>query len=195
MMPREILLEILEESIIQNHDEVTSFDLKETDRTAKLKKITLTGIPNNSIILNLDKFSSNTLFKASVKKGKYDNCRCDYVIVTNEKCVFFIEMKSDVNSPNKKNMNKKCIGQYKASRCLLVYIDAIITDMYQQNKIFASGDNYYILLYSSALPPHTSASLKSEYTTSKPNNTPENFLAIPVVNGGVLSFEELISQR
>jgi hypothetical protein len=68
--------------------------LKETRKNAGLQEFTIMDLPNNSIVLNIEKFEQpKTLFE-----GKMGECkRCDYILALTEekqKILLFIEMKS-----------------------------------------------------------------------------------------------------
>jgi len=56
--------------------------LKETRKNAGLQEFTIMDLPNNSIVLNIEKFEQpKTLFE-----GKMGECkRCDYILALTEK--------------------------------------------------------------------------------------------------------------
>ena len=156
--------------------------LIEKDESAKLRKVNILDLPSNTMVLALDKIKTDTLFQ----KGKGQNTRCDYLIITDDK-VIFVEMKSHEDAPNV--YRDDCIKKYTSSKCLLAYIDEVVLELYQQPKILEHKDQHYVLLYKDFSINKTSTSLKP--STALSNTTPEHFLDIAVENDGEIYFKQL----
>lgn len=187
-MTVDILREVLNGKLIEYHNDtlgLINYSLCETDKSATLKIVHLLNIPSDCIILQLDTISTNSLFNGIAANSQYENSRCDYLIVTNTD-IYFIELKSHKNAPTKRR--SECIGKFRASLCLTKYIDEVISIVRQKQKVFASKNAYYVLIYQNTPIDKTITSLKPK---SQPTS-PDKFLEIPVANNSDLYFKELL---
>ena len=170
---------------LKEHNNKLKATLTETGDSSTLTEVIIEGLSHNAMVLALDKIKSHTLFK----QGKGQNTRCDYLII-NDQTIFFIEMKSREQHPST-NKGKDIINKYRASECILVYIDEVLIEFYGElSKFFGNKEKRYVLLY---LTPSIYKTTTSRKPPSKPeiNNTPGNFLRLPVGKDNKIYLQEL----
>jgi len=143
--------------------------LKETRKNADLREVTIMDLPNNSIVLNIEKFEQpKTLFK-----GKMGECkRCDYILVLTEekqKILLFIEMKS-----GRLNM-AEIQRQFKGAECAIDYCDAVLNRFHAQDGFFKSYKKRFVIFYKPNLAKRTT----QPFITSVKNDSPERALRYP----------------
>ncbi|MBP9742892.1 MAG: hypothetical protein KBD37_06005 [Burkholderiales bacterium] len=186
-MPHRKLKDILHDELIYKHIESDSngiivVTLIEKHHQATLKRINIKGIPEDAIILHIERIGMAYIFPN--KHSSYS--RVDYLIIT-ESSIYFIEMKSSKNADTAKQSD--CIKKYKSTECILPYIDEVISMFCNIDKIFINKEKKFILLY------HSKGSINKAPTSGKPdgnsNNTAENFLSLAVENDGEIHFKQL----
>ncbi|MGO8878218.1 MAG: hypothetical protein ACLPVO_08815 [Desulfomonilaceae bacterium] len=143
--------------------------LKETRKNADLREVTIMDLPNNSIVLNIEKFEQpKTLFK-----GKNGECkRCDYILLLTDekqKILLFIEMKSGRFS------NAGVQRQFKGAECVIDYCDAVLERFHGQNGLFKSYEKRFVIFYKPSLAKRTTQPFK----TPTKNDSPERALKYP----------------
>jgi hypothetical protein len=128
--------------------------LKETRKNADLREVTIMDLPNNSIVLNIEKFEQpKTLFK-----GKMGECkRCDYILIltdNKQKILLFVEMKSG-------RFNKAEVQQqFKGAECVIDYCDAVLDRFHSQNGLFKSYEKRFVIFYKPSLAKRTTQPFK-----------------------------------
>lgn len=98
--------------------------LKESDPSAKLRQVRITGLDARSIVLKIDRVGP---FDSLLRSAKGPHYRCDYLILTEhggQKFAIFIELKSAHFSKS------KCEKQFKGSRCVLSYCDSVLEEFH-----------------------------------------------------------------
>ena len=115
-----------------------SVDCIENDPSAKLKKVMITDVPKNSILLNMDKLRDlnigeklKSLIKSEIGAFKI----CDYLLVSDSEQkshLIFVEMKSESIE------NEQISKQFKSTRCFMKYCDAIL-EHFNDVKIADAG--------------------------------------------------------
>ena len=155
--------------------------LKECGTEAKLKLVKVCGLPDNSVLLNLDKSKEpKSLFKA----GKGQRKRCDYVLFTEldgRKIMIFIELKSG------RTKRQDIIRQFKGAECIIDYCESVIKRFYNHIDLFVMYEKRFVIF-------HKAPSMAQRTTRLTPaiykNNKPESFLKIP--NPVNLNLKELV---
>lgn len=173
-MLRKMLSEILKGGMFGDIKRKTAY-LKETAPDAELKLIKIRNIPENSVLLGMDKVKSDTLFQ----KGKGQNMRCDYLLISNAKA-YFIELKT--SSKAETRYKDDCVMKFKAVDCLTVYIDSVLDKFYNRDVLFSALEKRYIMFYKSPSINKQTTSLKPK--VKRPNDKPENMLCQPVEQSG-----------
>lgn len=143
--------------------------LKETGIDAKLKKVMIYDVPENTVLLKLDEYEQpHTLFK----EGNGQRCRCDYVLITEigtSKYIIFIEMKS------KNFKNNNVIKQFKGAECLIDYCDSALNRFYDLNDKLKHYKKRFVLFYKSTSVRKS----PSRQPSSNRNSTPDSMLKYP----------------
>ncbi len=180
----ELLRSILADNIIHSTENNIAI-LKENNKNASLKIINITNILESDILLHLDNACSNTIFKGTNGENK----RCDYVL-TNNKAAYFIEIKSTKNPEHKLI---ECTQKFKATECILEYIDSVIHIIYEQPKIFNKLEKRYILIYKAT--PIAKTPTRRQPDKSNKNNSPEHMLTLAVENESKIHISKLKSDN
>ena len=124
-----------------------SVALTESGPEAKLKKVIVSDVPENTILLNLHKYS-NLNIGMRMKEIINDECGvfkcCDYLMISAENGklhLIYIEMKS------KKIERGEIIKQFKGASCFIGYCNAIIEYFYDTHsqKAFSIDTSYALL--------------------------------------------------
>lgn len=161
-----------------------SFLLKETDSSATLTDVTMCDIPANAMVVKMDKVRFCNFF-IDKKEWGY-NKHSDYLIVTDDKLVF-VEMKSKKQVD--KYLSDECSQKFSSDECVLIHADNIISKMMKKTSFFDKLEIHYVLLYEALSMAKTPTSANGVIS---PNLTPSTFRAIPVVNGGTISYNRAI---
>jgi len=139
---------------------------------AELKLIKFSNIPENSVLLGLDKVKSDTLFQ----KGKGQNIRCDYLLISNGMACF-MELKT--SSKSETRYKEDCVKKFKSVECVTDYIDSVMVTFYNKEKFSPYWENDI----SWSINPHQINITTSRKPKEKPrHDTPENMLFWPVEN-------------
>ncbi len=169
--------------------------VKEKDPNAKLKRLTFSELRPGMLALMIDAGRAtdirgrptlacmSPLFKAT---GEYDhNCACDAVIVrerADAACdIAYIDLKSD--SPTGYS------GQFKSTRCFLIYIAALLNNLYDVPMRIEW--ERFIICHTD--PNNAKSSLGKRPTRPKPSeknspNTPKKYI---VLNEGSVRCTEI----
>ena len=159
--------------------------LEESDPLSKTPKIQLTGIPENSILLKMDRVqegeSQDVTQPLFLVDGKHLRHRCDYILLThleNKDTVIFFELKS-------KNIRHcEVTGKFKTSACLLNFIADISESFFNHNISFSPSAQIvcrYVLVY---VPDK---SLKFSNNMPRPrvsNCSADNYFEYPAISSG-----------
>ncbi|MCL1808813.1 MAG: hypothetical protein FWG42_03480 [Clostridiales bacterium] len=144
MMPMDLLIcydKIYIDSFVIHPDEAGgkySITLIENDTSASLKKLTVSNVPQDTILLPLQRYSELHIgekLKGIIKGAPGIFKCCDYLIITITQSgmyLIFIEMKS--NEFIQSDVSKK----FKGANCFIEYCNAIIDNFYDvplRNKI------------------------------------------------------------
>ena len=149
--------------------------LEESDPAAKTPKIQLTGIPQNSILLNIDQDTTQPTFLADKLHLRH---RCDYVLLThiNEKdTIIFFELKS------KNYKDGEITGKFRTSLCLLDFLAKISDVFYGHSITFTGSDNVecrYVLIYT---PDKPTKVLKKEKKPQRKHCNPTCYYPYPAI--------------
>lgn len=115
--------------------------LKERGADAKMKTVRIFDVPDNSILVNLDRYDQpKTLFKNDRGQRK----RCDYVLLTtfnNQLYMLFIEMKS--STAPKLEIQR----QFKGAECVMDYCNAALNRFHDQNNLLNSFRKRFVVFY------------------------------------------------
>ena len=124
-----------------------SISLTETDPAAKLKKVTISDVPEKSMLLKLNEYSKlnigNKMNKIINDEKSIFQC-CDYLLMSEDESklyMVFIEMKST-------NLDRSHItSQFKGASCFMEYCNSIAKHFYGlplENQL--ACDTSYVLL-------------------------------------------------
>ncbi len=143
--------------------------LKESGAGAKLKQVDIYDIPDQSLLINLDKYEQ----PKSLFKGKKGECqRCDYILLTKTGGHFlllFIEMKSA------KINNSEVERQFKGAECVMDYCDATLSRFYDGYRMLDKFEKRFVVFYRPRSPKHRTRLTSPSWN----NNSPENPLKYP----------------
>jgi hypothetical protein len=148
--------------------DTSSIRLRENDRSAKLKEVTLKFLTRDSIALKLDKISINKLFKSHAPQNKRPGKCCDYLLLTRfkaKKFAIFIELKST------RFIEEDYIAQFKGAECLLDYCGSVLARFYSQADLLESYEKRFVLFYKTSINKKTT---RLNYTAR--NDSPERAL-------------------
>lgn len=143
----------------------------------------ISGIPENTIIFNLDDFSPepDQIFAGN----KQECCRSDYVIISDnngDRQVVFLEMKSG----DDKNSHIK--NQLRGANAFVNYCKAILDSFWQYDFKFSSYVCHYVVC------KHTSTKKPTRTSSNDPANTDvDNMLKL--VGSHTFQFNRLIARR
>lgn len=165
-------------------DAKNSYILKEKDPGAKLQTVSVEEIPNNTLIWQIENIALNGFLNPGAAKKWAYNKHGDYVMLTDNDCVF-IELKSN---PKLLNIEEDCRKKFHADTCLIMYADLIIERLCKDNPIFKGLNFHYVLLHGSEKlhkpllgPPQKSS-----------NDSPDKFRSIRVHDAGRISFKDFL---
>jgi hypothetical protein len=162
------------------------FTLTEKKAQAELKSVKLINLPANIIILQPDKLQINSIF-VQKKENELTKAthRCDYLIITDKELVF-IELKSYRNTDQSDSKKLQCTNKFKATNCLLKYIDSILNDLLDKQNFFVKLDQFYVVFYQSP-------SINKQPTFDNiQNTTPDKPKYIGVKNTDEVYFRRLL---
>lgn len=114
-------------------------DLVERDKQGKiLYSIKIKGIPNDTIVVKTDRFTSPEKIFACLR----GECkRADYVIIANSGSVNFIIY---VELKKGRGNISQIIDQLKGSECFISYCRAIVCKFWQQSKFLDQYENRFV---------------------------------------------------
>lgn len=211
----EALRELLSDKVISQNG-VTEVVLEESDSLAILKKLTLTDLTSQMLIVHIDKGRKIYFGKSRKDKGcavmsplfKTEgcldhNCGCDAVLIhalnSEELQLFYIELKS--NSPS--GFEK----QFQSSKCFFRYLQFVTEEFKNKEyKSKASGrdfclpqlvikEEYYVVFHTD--PANQKRSLNKQSTRPKhPDkpNSPQEPCRFVVLNGERVRFTQILNR-
>jgi hypothetical protein len=155
----------------------THVTLEEKDSRAKLKKLTITNLTKDMLILATDEGRKRLNPKSPcmsplLTDGEYDQNRaCDAVLLKRSADgyeVCYIELKSDSPSGYE--------GQFKSTECFMVYVCAILENLCGQ-RIQVKRKRFIVFHTDSKNASRTGKKRPSRYEPSKANTatTPEKY--------------------
>lgn len=159
-------------------------DLVERDRQGNiLYSIKIKGIPNDTIVVKTDRFTSpETIFACLRGECK----RADYVIIANSDTanfIIYVEMKR-----GRGNMGE-IIDQLKGSECFISYCRMIVCKFWQQSRFLDQYENRFVTFRRIGIR-------KSQTRKRSPSilhDVPDKMLKISTIgNGGEVHFSKLI---
>jgi hypothetical protein len=192
MSPSEVLNmygELFEDSFFTKAiSEKGGFCLSFTENSpdAKLCKMRVRGVPEDSILLKLQLFPPPAeVFKPAFGK----RCRCDYILISSRNeglWVIFIEMKS-------KEFDKSHIRQqFKGADCFLTYCNAVAEKFHDAKITSCNIQHRYVVFFTDH---HTKTPIMSK-NRSFPHAAPEHAKYLQVgtkkSKEGTVWFERLI---
>ncbi|MGR3219609.1 MAG: hypothetical protein ACUZ8H_07310 [Candidatus Anammoxibacter sp.] len=173
-----VLKELFQDKILGNVGEKYGrcfVRLKEKDKKAKLNKIDIYDVPNDSMLIKLDVVDPpHSLFKT----GKGECKRCDYILIMNKEnrsILLFIEIKSvkELRTPS------KIRNQFRGAECIIDYCNATLRRFHNKNNFFDKFNKYFVVFYKPSLAKLTTRQTQETVIQSVCNNTPERMLKYP----------------
>ncbi len=174
------LKEILKETIIiADGNQHSHAILKEEDKEAKLKKLTLKDLKQNMLVITPDKGRKvsdkedktiatcmSPLFKAT---SKFETNRaCDGLLLKENEgghCdIVYIELKSDVPSGYE--------GQFKSTRCFMRYLKELLKDICQQEMHVTS--ERFVIFHTDKENSRSTLQKRGTRLSPKKPNQPDN---------------------
>ena len=182
-----------DEAILCIGSQTTHVTIEEKEIGAKLKKIVISELEQNCLVLGLDE-ARNIKNGTKISKiispvfGETDECihnkACDALIFKekseNELDIFYVDLKSDKPTG--------FADQFKSSRCFARYIESILQILCNK-KIKINKERYTVL--------HTDSSGKRKSIGKRPTigkqqqSTPENPKKIIVLDNDTISFNRI----
>ena len=182
-----------DEAILCIGSQTTHVTIEEKDIGAKLKKIVISELEQNCLVLGLDE-ARNIRNGTKISKiispvfGETDECihnkACDALIFKekseNELDIFYVDLKSDKPTG--------FADQFNSSRCFARYIESILQILCNK-KIKINKERYTVL--------HTDSSGKRKSIGKRPTirkqqqSTPENPKKIIVLDNDTISFNRI----
>ncbi|OXU14053.1 hypothetical protein SMSP1_02215 [Sedimentisphaera salicampi] len=153
--------------------------LRETGQDAILKKVKLSNIPQNAVILKMDACKCpEYIFRTT----KDHNKRCDYLLIYQKSeepvpQLVFIELKS------RKLKGIKISNQFISSVCLFDYINSILMNFYEI-KALSETKRHFILLHKKRIAKSKTRKKRKHFSTSE--SCPERPLSINPSNSPIL---------
>ena len=149
--------------------------LKEAGSKAKLTEVEISGVPEGSLLISVDKSEQpKTLFAGD----KGERMRCDYVLVTKIKeqlSLIFIEMKS------KKVSDAEVVKQFKGAECILEYCNAALEYFHEEDDFFEHFKKRFVVLY------YLSGNKSTNYVQKE-----RKYLRIPLKNKRKINLNKLV---
>ncbi|MBF0565156.1 MAG: hypothetical protein HQK89_07935 [Nitrospirae bacterium] len=139
---KELLVpDILGKIILDNTIGQYYAQLKEDSTDSKLREICILEVPEDSILIKLDKYKQpQTLVKNKLGQRQ----RCDYVLLTSymeQRLMLFIEPKSVW--PKYEDIVK----QFKGSECVMDYCNAFLNRFHAQDNLFEHFQKRFVVFY------------------------------------------------
>ena len=154
--------------------------LKEAGKDAKLKRVFVGGIPRDSILIKTDGAKP---LNELLSKNLGQRCRCDYILLAERNgrnVLVFCELKS------KTVIRSEITEQFKGSKCLVRYFEAMLQEFHGKGGVFPSSDEwYYVLFYKDSMRKRTSVAQRMKVGRSE-----KKFLWYP--NPGIVNLLELV---
>ena len=138
---RDLLVDKLTNTPVQTKHGRGCITLKESGADAKLKKVDLYDVSEDSLVIKLDRADPP---KSLFKSDKGVRRRCDYVVITRMSDVYFmifIEMKS------KRQPRKEIEEKFLGSECIVDYCDATLRRFFSEDAYFRKVKRRFVLFY------------------------------------------------
>ena len=188
MSDLDVLQELINERALVPLEETPyggkTVDLVERDRQGKiLYSIKIKGIPNDTIVVKTDRFTSPENIFACLR----GECkRADYIIITNtetENFIIYVEMKKG------RGNESEIINQLKGSECFISYCRMIVCKFWQQSRFLDQYENRFVTFRRIGI----SKSQTRKRSPSVLHDVPDEVLKISDVgNGGEVHLRKLI---
>ena len=163
--------------------------LRETDKGATLREITVHGLPAEAYAVKLDGIKVHKLFFDKII-GDF-NKHGDYLIVT-DRDMIVVEMKSQKEISEK--LLDECKRKFKSDCCIFDYCDSVFFRILKKNPFFKGKPIYFVLLYQGA--PIAISPTSAKPSENPPKHTdPEEFLRIPVADNARVNFRKLLGEK
>lgn len=163
--------------------------LRETDKGATLREITVHNLPADSYAVKLDKISVNNLFIDKQIAGI--NMHGDYLIVTDREMIV-VEMKSRKELTDK--LIDECKRKFKSDCCIFDYCDSVFFHILNKNPFFKGKPIYFVLLYQGAPIALSPTSAKPSENPTR-HTDPDDFSRIPVADNARVNFNRLLAGK
>lgn len=140
MPTMDVLKEAVYDGLIEKTLSDTIVTLSEKGKDAKLKRLKVSGLSADAVVLRLDKTHLDTIFKG----GRGQCKRCDYVIFSEhnqQPYVVFVEMKSTSLSEH------HYVQQFKGAECLVDFMDSVMSRFYEENGLLAKRKKRFVVVY------------------------------------------------
>lgn len=173
------LREILADAALDNQVESGTVELCERDRSARLRRITITGIPSNTLIVKLQ---SHHRVSSHFRDGDH-NKTCDWILFTahgSNRYAICIEMKSSDAGLS------KAYTQLKSSAAFVDYLFSICKWLKNDNST-PEWQRRYICLHSVPLCKE-----RTRYTVGAAGDTPHSCCCLTVKNDEHIYLRQLI---
>jgi hypothetical protein len=153
-MPLLDAMKLLLQHVIADSTQVSHVILKESDASAKLKKLTLSELTGDILVVDTDKgriVKSNCKRKVvktfegfsplfCISDTHAHNRSCDYVVIrlmTDSKLeIYYIDLKSDKPSGFSK--------QFISTRCFMHYVCHVLRDIYNESDLTIARERFVI---------------------------------------------------
>lgn len=188
MSDLDILNELINEKALVQLEETSygkkTVTLSEFSRQGQIQySIKIKGIPDNTIVIKTDIFSSpESIFACQRGECK----RADYVIITNSETanfIIYVEMKEG------KGNACEIINQLKGSECFISYCRTIVFKFWQESRFLDQYENRFVTFRRIRIRK----SQTRKRTPSVLHDVPDEMLKISDVrNGGEVHFRKLI---
>ena len=198
-MPIETLSSILKPVFLQiqpdsNHTVILT-EPKNNNKTYSLKQVTITNLPSQSIVLQLEPLRYSLFYEEGKVRNGHNlsryRCKCDYIIVCiiNQKgYIFYIEMKSS-------NINQDAKFQLFRGQRIMEYLRFSMQKIENNPDLMASYENRFVILLKIPLDKNTTTA-KRDYIQSilpsSPNTDIEHFYPCDLKDRDTIPIEDLI---
>ena len=137
--------------------------LKEHAADAKLKRVDIVGVSNDSLLIDLDKYDQ----PRSLFCGDHgERCRCDYVLATEfggYPLLLFIEIKSG------KASDAEVLRQFRGGECTLDYCESALARFHGIQSYLHNCRRAYVVFYK----PRLAKTTTRPTSPAKPNTRPD----------------------
>jgi len=171
-----------------------SLALTESDPEAKLKRITISNVPENTVLLNLQEYSKLNIGASLGKIIRDDSgifkC-CDYLLISADSAeldFIYIELKS------KKIDRHEIIKQFNGASCFMEYCKGVVEYFFDApiTKPVSIRTSYALLSWTSLnkTPTSPSRTKKNKYRKSL---SPGDYIHQKIGGSGTISFKWFIT--